>query len=498
MKKLYFFLLIPLLWSCKRQNDILPAKTNVPDGKLQTRSGGDGKWDLLGYGLDVTGDLLNASSVSDAPIFDMTRFTTDYLSRIDVNTTTEGSEQYYGGATAWDYMRDVSSKKSFDINGTSNPKIEGAKQDDKTTNLFTGSLSVNSSDENKTSYSSRYSYATYEVSQKIKRIRFTGDVTTALLINYLTPEFVNNVATLTADQLVARYGTHVMLDISIGGRLRFNYSGAMLTENDYTQKTSDVKIGLGVSVLNAVGINLSADKSKAQITQVTTATSQKEYSIKFYGGTNSGRTIAVDKDGNTSETINIGSWQSSISVTNAALIDVGNALYLYDFIADPAKKALVKAAVEKHISDKQITLAPQEVYEFSTPKFGRHAYNLDPNMYVKYLSDGWHPNGQPFKAYSTPYNNAVPIYQLYSTQLNDRILCPNPNPGWAGYTCNGQVDVICYAYTTNIPGTVPVYSFRSQGGSGKNAYEDHYYSTNKTPYDASWTNDGAAFYAFAN
>ncbi|SDP22303.1 MAC/Perforin domain-containing protein [Mucilaginibacter sp. OK268] len=496
MKKLYFFLFITLFWSCKRQNDISPAKNNTPvnDGKLQIRSGGDGKWDLLGYGLDVTGDLLNASSVSDAPIFDVDRFATAYLSRIDVNTTTEGTEQYYGGATAYDYMKDVSSKKSFDINGNSNPKIEGATPD-ASKSLFSGSLSVNSTDENKTSYSSRYSYATYEVSQKIKRIRFTGDVTTALLTQYLTPEFINNVATLSADALVARYGTHVMLDISIGGRLRFNYSGATLGETDYTKKTSDVKVGLGVSVLNVIGVNLSADKSKEQVTQITTATSQKEYTVKFYGGTNSGRTIAVDKDGNTSETVNIGSWQSSISVTNAALIDVGNALYLYDFIADPAKKALVKAAVDKHINDKQIKLAPQEVYDFYTNQLGRHANNLNPNMYVQYLSDGWHPNGQPFKAYSTPYNNAVPIYQYYNPQLNDRILNPNPNPGWGAWAQNG---IIFYAYATSVAGTVPIYSFRIQGGSGKNAYEDHYFSPNKTPFDGTWTNDGVAFYAFAN
>jgi hypothetical protein len=496
MKKLYFFLLIPLFWSCKRQNDISPAKNNTPatDGKLQTRSVGDGKWDLLGYGLDVTGDLVNPSSVSDAPIFDMTRFSTDYLSRIDVGSTGSGVDHFYSGVTAADYMNDVSTQKSFDVSAGNTSKIEGAQKDGLKV-LFTASLSKNSSDENKTSFSSAYSYATYEVSHPVKRIRFTRDVTIASLMNYLTPEFVNNVATYSADQLVARYGTHVMLDITVGGTFRLDYSGSMLTETDYTKKASDVKIGLGISVLKVIGINFNSDKSTTEITQATTNTSKRQYTALYYGGTNSGQSLSIDKDGNTTQNSNIAGWEQSVTDRNDALIDVGWALYLYDFIADPAKKALVKAAVDKHINDKQIVIAPQAVYDFYTNKQGRHANNLNPDMYLQYINDGWHPNGQPFKAYSTPYKGAVPIYQYYNPQLNDRILSANPNPGWGAWAQNG---IILYAYATNVAGTVPIYSFRTQGGSGKNAYEDHYFSPNKTPFDSTWINDGPAFYAFAN
>lgn len=75
-----------MFWSCKRQDDISPSKNG---GKTQTLSAGDGVWDRLGYGLDVTGDILRLNTTSDSPIFDVKRFANDNPTRIDVSTTTE-------------------------------------------------------------------------------------------------------------------------------------------------------------------------------------------------------------------------------------------------------------------------------------------------------------------------------------------------------------------------------------------------------------------------
>ncbi|MEO3404953.1 MAC/perforin domain-containing protein [Mucilaginibacter sp. CAU 1740] len=502
MKKTFmFFAVATALWSCKRQSDISPSKTTTPakTGTVKTRAVADGAWDLLGYGLDVTGDLLNPSSVSDAPIFDMKRFDTDYHSRTDVGNTGSGVDRYYYGSTAADYSRELSNSRSFDANAGNAAKIEGAQKDGPKF-LFSASFSKSSSDDNKTSFSSAYSYASYEAIHAVKRIRLTRDATIPLLMNYLTPEFINNVATQSAEQLVARYGTHVMLDITIGGSFRLDYNGANYNQTDYAKKTSETKIGLGISVLKVIGVNLNSDKTSTEITQATVNNTTRHYTATYYGGTNSGQSISIDKDGNASTNSNIAGWEASVTDKNSALIDVGWAVYLDNFIADPVKKAQVRAVIEKHISDRQITVAPQQVYDFYTNTKGRHAYNLDPNMYVKYINDGWHPNSLPFKAFSTPFNNAVPIYQMYNGQLNDRILWPNPNPGWAGYNQDG---ILFYAYTTNVAGTVPIYSFRhTEIGLVKFkptvVAQDHYYSPNSTPFDSNWVSDGVAFYAFPN
>jgi len=489
MKKTLFFLIIStVLWSCKR-DDLVPSNSNttVNGGKLKSFSAADGKWDLLGYGLDVTGDLLNASSVSDSPIFDIAKFANDYPSRINTLNTTAGSEHYSGGSTVVDYMMDVSNTKSFDAtNGKAT--IEGAKKDDAHALNFTGSFKKSSTDDHKTTYSSTYSYASYEITQRIKRMQFTGDATVDLLMQYLTPEFVNNVATKSADELVARYGTHVMLDISIGGRLKFTYSGIVQNNTDFQKKTSDVKAGFGFS-LGKFGVNIGSDKTKEEQSQISTTTRSKEYSGTFYGGTNSGRSITFDKDGNTTETINIVSWQQSISPTNAALLDVGNALYLYDFIADPTKKAQVKAAVEKHIANAQITLSTDPVYEFYSPgSGGNHYTSADPNATAGFTN--WVNHGVTFKAYRGFVAGTVPVHLFYNGPGFDHFTTADIN-ATGGASSWQYYGIIFYAYKTQIPGTIPVYIYYNAGGS------DHFTTADPNIGQISgWVKQGITFYAY--
>jgi hypothetical protein len=439
---------------------------------------------VLGYGFDVTGDMVDINSVSDAPIFDVNRFAADHPTYIDVNTVTESGSNYFYGQTALDYLTDVTSKRNFTASGGT--KVEGSTP---TSGNYTASLSLNTSDENKTAASTAYSYATYESTQRVKRIRFTGDATPAMLTQYLTPDFLNNLASMSANDLVARYGTHVLLDISLGGCLRFNYTGAILSQTSTETKSSDFKVGLGIGVTSAVGINIGYDNSSTSITQAMQTIVQREYTTKFFGGTTSGISISIDKDGHSTETFNLGSWQQTINATNAALIDVGNALYIYDFITDPTKKAQVKAAVDNYIAARQIKLAPQAIYGFYTNTYGRHAYDLNPDMDIQLASDGWQKAGQPFKAYSVAYNNAVPIYHYYNTTTRDHVFGITPTLGLPGYTVGS---IMFYAYKNATPGTVPVYQFTISGGV------DHYYSTNSTPFDNAWTLQGIAFYAFTN
>lgn len=494
MKKVAMILVVTgTIISCKKIETIQSSANS--DLKIKTTaSGGDGKWDLLGYGLDASGDILNPNSISDAPIFDMARFENDFRSRMDVNTTTEGTEKYFGGASAYEYLKDVSTSRSFDVNGNATIKGTNSSTGQPATDLlnFTGSIKKNSSDQTINAYSSRYSYASYEVSQRIKRLRFTQDVNIDLLVQYLTPQFVNNVATQSADYLVNRYGTHVMLDISIGGKLSFNYSGAITNESDYEKNTKAVKVGLGFSLLKIIGINISTDKTQEEITKIVNETRSKEYIGKFYGGTNSGKSISIDKDGNSSENINIASWQQSITDRNAALIAVGRTIFLYDLITDPIKKALVKTAVEKHIKNSQLNILPTEVYEFYNGRANRHANALDPNMHDKYPGSGWGPNDQAFKAYPFSYYSTVPIYQFFSELYNDRILTTNINFNQASYRYDG---IMFYGYTSQISGAVPIYQFSlTKGGP------DHFYNPDPNaalPFP-NWKRDGVAFWAFSN
>lgn len=485
-KRAALLLLVVAFGSCKRQDEITPAHQNsiVTSKHSGALSNGDGRWDILGYGIDITKDMNDLDAPADAPIFDIARFAADHPNYIDVSTGTESISNYYYGKTALDYMTDVNNKKNFSASGGT--KVEGATKD-KDNGNYSLSFSYNTNNETKNTLSTAYSYATSETIQRVKRIRFTGDATLPMLMQYLTPEFVHNIDAMEPDSLIARYGTHVLMDISLGGCLRINFTGAILSQSNTETNSSGFKIALGAAVSKTIGINIGYDNSSQSVNQVLQTISDREYSTKFSGGSTSGTSINIDKDGNPSETFNIGAWQQSITPTNSVLIDVGRALYIYDFIADPTKKALVKTAVDKFIASKQITLFPQPIYGFYTNTYGRHAYDLNPNMDVLLASDGWQKAGQPFKAYSVPYNNAIPIYHYYNNTTRDHVFGTTPTVGIPGYTAGS---IMFYAYRNPTPGTVPVYQFTISGGV------DHYYSTSSTPFDHTWTLQGVAFYTF--
>jgi len=496
---LFLWVCTVALVSCKKDESVISDP--VVEAPRKTKlSGADKKWDLLGYGLDVTGNLLDAASVSDAPIFDMNRFAQDYSNRIDVNPTTFGSHRYFGGLSANDFTKEVNNEMSFEAGvspGTVKPKIEGATKSEDATQSngspflknFSASISRSKSDANTFMYSSKYSYATYESLYHVKRLRFTGDATMDLLNQYLTPEFLNNLNTYTAEQLVERYGTHVMLDISIGGRLRFDYSGFIENESDMTKKASTLKAGLGLPIFSALNINITASSTKAEMTKSASETRNKEFSMKFYGGTNSGRSITFDQNGNTSETINLASWEQSVNDGNAALIDVGKAVYLYDFIADPSKKAAVKAAVERHIANSQIKElgeAPVHAYYHRGMNVWRYEFS---RTNIAYLNDGnWEDKGITFYAMKEQAPGSVPIYESFAPSTQDCTWGQSRETN--SYWQPGGVKF--YAFPSAQPGAIPIYRYYHHY-SGRS----HFLGTSPAkpaPQDG-WSVDGIVFYA---
>lgn len=402
MKKLLFLLAIATTaLSCKHQNDVTPIKKNATLGKSRTLAGGDGKYDVLGYGIDITLDDRDPNSVSLSPIIDAPRFATDYASQlssyIDQDDATAQIDSFYYGSNAVTYSMELTKSKGLSVSAnqgktstsnnspstapsggsitgnTGNEKVEGASSasannastaatntpgNSATTSsgLFTASYSKNTTDQTTNGFSNKYSYASEEVKLKVRRLAFTGDVTVNMLMNYLTPAFINDVNTLSPDDLVARYGTHVLLDISLGGVLKFHYSTITADQTNITNNTSDLKIGLGATIFKTVGINVNYTASTAQVTSVMNSSLDKLYTMQYFGGSTSGQTVSFDINGNPSQTINLGSWESSINVNNCAIVDIGNALYIYDFISDPAKKAAVMAAVQRHIAAAQVTV----------------------------------------------------------------------------------------------------------------------------------------------
>ncbi|MBO9676161.1 MAG: hypothetical protein J7577_22165 [Sphingobacteriaceae bacterium] len=475
--------------SCKK--DEITEEQKLGANHKNLASAGDEKWDILGYGLDVTGDLLSSDSKSDVSILDMQRFENDFRDRItakiDVDKSTVGTTIINSGYSAYDYLKDVSNTRSFDAEG--NAKIAGTKKD---TNggvspdlNFSASLKISSTSQDIKSLSSRYSYASVEAQHRVRRIRFTGDVSIELLTQYLTPEFLNNVATQSADYLVQRYGTHIMLDISIGGTIRFNYHGVVLGETNEERKTK-AKTGLALSAFG-IGIKLTPDKSNLEITKIINETREKDYFGKYYGGTNSGQNISIDKDGMTTEGINLASWQQSVNAGNATLIDVGRAVFLYDFITDPIKKQQVKEAVERYISARQIKeLGDVPVYAYYSSTGKDHYFGLGNQPTI---GNGYFINeGIVFYAFSQPAEGTVPVYVYYNSNSADHYYGLGNSPTIGNGTFRNE-GIAFYAYPKNTPNTRPVYVFYNSNDS------DHYLGTGNVPTigNGTFVNEGPVF-----
>lgn len=167
--------------SCKKNERV--EEKGLTGNHKSLAIAGDEKWDLLGYGYDMTGDPLALQNASDAPVIDMKSFERDYFNRINTPTTTEGKQYYYYGATANEYLKDVIKERNFSLSvtaGTKSPTEDGKF-------YFTGSLTSKNKNQNIYSFSSKYSYARFEETYRVKIIQFNGDVSIDLLKNYLTP-----------------------------------------------------------------------------------------------------------------------------------------------------------------------------------------------------------------------------------------------------------------------------------------------------------------------
>lgn len=479
-------LCIALLTNCSKTDT--PTDSLLNNNSKNQASGGDRDFDLLGYGIDITGNISELGSHSDIGIIDMNIFRIDEKKWIDKNTTTEGYDNAYYGVTASDYSKELSVNKSIEVKADGSKVIKIPFINNDSASNFSASFKKSTEDKSITTHSSRYSYASFEHKHRVKRVRFTGDVSMDKLKQSLTQEFKNNVAAYTATELVNRYGTHILLDISIGGIIKINYNGNITTESQYDRKLSAINSGLGLGVLKMFNINITGSKTKEEITKTNQQIYQRESKGIYYGGTNSGHTFSIDKDGNTSENFSSSSWQSSINDGNAALIDIDRAVFIYEFITDPIKKAQVKAAVEKYIKDAQITeLEEVPVIQYYYSARTNHFFSTENKPS---LANGNFLNeGIAFYAFSKQKVGTVPVYQYFASKYSDHLFSRENKPTLSNGDFKNE-GIAFYAYPSNVQGSTPIYQYYSSQA------KDHMFSTENSPTLANGTfrNEGIAFY----
>lgn len=460
MKKIiYAIFTIALLFSCSVDDNDLILGEEGSDSKGQLKQAADGKYDLLGFSYDVTGDYLHVDEARYT-VLNIASFVQDNPGRYYYPASTIGDVKTYSGATATDFLEDIQTKASVKT-GVSVGKV------------FTGSITKKKEYQTKYSYSSKYSFSRGDVVKRVKRLYLDADV--AMLSKYVTQEFKDNLAKYPADKFVEMYGTHVLTDITIGGRLTFTYSSAITEESNYSRKKEISEAGLSFAI-GSYGADRQKSHEKETVKQLNTKNAAWKTTVNYHGGEGSGVSITYNAEtGYPSTTFNIDNWEKSVNATNAALVDINwnKAYFIYDFISDPTKKQQIKTAVENYIVSKQITLldiVPFHGYYHS--KLGDHYYTdvWRPN----YGYDGYINEGVQFYVFNKQEQGTIPLYIYYFSQSNrtDHYYT-TVKKTYSGYIYE---KIACYIYPNQVEGTIPLYVYYNSGNS------DHYYSTLKKNY----------------
>lgn len=472
MKRLLLFLLPILLLGCSEEliigNDI-PESTD----QIQSRSSGDGKYDVLGYGYDVTYEYFNASPQSmKAQVIDVEAYVKNG-GAWDYNLNPSSYGEMIVGSTAQDFVSQMTSHGDIKI---------GA-------DVFTGSLEANFSDYYE--YSSKYSIAQYFMYIRQKQLYLNAAISE--LIPYLTSKFKEDLQTKSSTYIIEHYGTHVLTNIVLGARLTVTYRSLATSETSAKRET--VKAGCSSNILSIFQINVNASYRDSLITK------NKEQLLiyKTEGGDPSKALVGtLNLDSSVTPQVNISSWQNSCNTSNMVLIDAvpGTVIPLYEFVSDVAKRNELKLAIEEYATQRSYVDVgdPIPLYQYSF-KAGTSPiidsdnkyYTIDYDEYGQ-GKEGYSYNkivGYVFSSASRP-SGSIPLYK-YRAQFQSieqvggrRHVIRTPSyyytTDWKGEECGGiQVNsvggvfyrfkyyytgIACYVYPKNakIPTAYSLYN----------------------------------------
>ncbi|WP_316826676.1 MAC/perforin domain-containing protein [Pedobacter miscanthi] len=432
--------------SCKK-NELAEEKTLTNRHNMQA-SAGDGVWDLLGYGYDVTGEYAN-SSASKFSVIDVVKLKADYFDRVEKDEASRKYGEVIGGENAASYLSNLTDKlgASASVPQGDIPKTTPADGKNLPIPLF--KLSVTSSFDNTNAWSSKYVYSSYSLKIQQKRVKINAEA--ELLRQYLQPAFISDVQNSSPQQIVAKFGTHVLKDIILGAKLSVHYRAETNTTDRKEASTS----GIDVNVLGIFGINTSQTSS----TQQTTNNTNWKLVYETIGGEPSA-SLSGSATAGSAPSVSTTAWENSSSLNNAELIDFtkDGLIPIWDLIADPVKSAAVKAYVIQYLIDGQAKLNIEVASLYRYYNGTDHYYTTTSGNYPSYHLEG--TEGYLYKYQET---GTVPLYQYYNGTDH---YYTTTNGSYSGYQFQG---IVGYIYINQFPGTVPLYRYYNN--------TDHYYAT---------------------
>ena len=304
MKKIHwlFGLLLSICYSCSELDDFSVESTSESLSTPTTRYAGDEKYDVLGYGYDVTGEYLHPLSVRN-PVLNIAKYEQEHFDRLQYNTSSYGFDQMYYGYSASDYTKDITKETKV----TTNMSYGNEKVD--TVPYFSGNITSNNYLKTEYAYSDKYSFASVDAVRNRKHIWINDEI--SLLSKYLSESFKADLERLSPSRIVERYGTHVLTDFIIGGRYKLVYRSVITHSKDATHKKKTVASGFKAALFG-IGFSLNISRTIQTDESLVKDNQNKELFVQFYGG--NGTSLRYDLEKGMPTGVDVQSWENSINL----------------------------------------------------------------------------------------------------------------------------------------------------------------------------------------
>ena len=331
MKKLFLFMSwVMLILSGCADEDIIERNSPSFPQSVNTRSAGDGVYDILGYGYDITGPYLDTKS-SRAIVFDTNKLLEKGL--ITPYKLEESRFRYSSGKDVIDFTTNMSSSLQMSTPGILK---------------VIGGASLNIAFGGNSHYNSDYSFA-YCTHQYIDSRYRISEADINVLKTCLTKQFIERLSTYTPEQIVEEYGTHVLKDIYLGAKFEVYY----MAKSTSSSKKESINAGLGASLFSLFKMD-----GKFQYDESLAITNKEQSLYYFTIGGDPAVGVQGSLNPENSPSIDIGKWMASVKSSTPKFIDVDNNsqsfIPIYELVTDPTKKQTLKAYIDNYIKSKEV------------------------------------------------------------------------------------------------------------------------------------------------
>ena len=331
MKKLFLFMSwVMLILSGCADEDIIERNSPSFPQSVNTRSAGDGVYDILGYGYDITGPYLDTKS-SRAIVFDTNKLLEKGL--ITPYKLEESRFRYSSGKDVIDFTTNMSSSLQMSTPGILK---------------VIGGASLNIAFGGNSHYKSDYSFA-YCTQQYIDSRYRISEADINVLKTCLTKQFIERLSTYTPEQIVEEYGTHVLKDIYLGAKFEVYY----MAKSTSSSKKESINAGLGASLFSLFKMD-----GKFQYDESLAITNKEQSLYYFTIGGDPAVGVQGSLNPENSPSIDIGKWMASVKSSTPKFIDVDNNsqsfIPIYELVTDPTKKQTLKAYIDNYIKSKEV------------------------------------------------------------------------------------------------------------------------------------------------